>query len=108
MCIHVHNVGTHDIQNISVSSPLPGQVRVTGDFIEGSIETGIFIVIYKEEDFHFVYHSALRSVENKAVSTTVNLPDGNYKLFVFGFEGNGTYLMATIRPTSVSLAFSSG
>ena len=43
--MHV-SVGTHDIQNISVSSLQPGEVRVTGDFIDGSTATGLLLILY--------------------------------------------------------------
>ena len=49
-------VGTHDIQNISVSSPQLGEVRVTGDFINGTTATGVLAVIISESEifYHFV------------------------------------------------------
>ncbi|MGJ8945879.1 hypothetical protein AB9K17_23595, partial [Salmonella enterica subsp. enterica serovar Kentucky] len=44
------------IQNISVSSPHPGQVRVTGDFIQGSTATGALVIVYSQSndsDIHY-------------------------------------------------------
>ena len=38
--------GTHDIQNVHVSSPLPGQIKVTGDFVDGSTVTGVMLIVY--------------------------------------------------------------
>ena len=40
------HIGTHDIQNVTVNSPLPGQIRVTGDFVDGTKATGVLLIIY--------------------------------------------------------------
>ena len=50
-------IGTHDIQNISVSSLQPGEIRVTGDFIDGSTATGVLLILYSitnDSDIHYV------------------------------------------------------
>ena len=38
-------LGTHDVQNVSVTSLLPGQIRVTGNIIEGSTATGVLVIV---------------------------------------------------------------
>ena len=40
----------HDIQNLSVTSPLSGQVRVTGDFIHRSTATGVLVIVCSQSD----------------------------------------------------------
>ena len=73
--------GTHDIQNISVTSPQPGDVRVTGDFIDGSTATGLLIIIYSltnDTNVHYIVggHNS-------------GLAGGEYKTSVFVVEENG-------------------
>ena len=45
--------GTHDIQNISVTSPQPGEVRVTGDFIDGSTATGLLTIVISTSEIFY-------------------------------------------------------
>ena len=73
--------GTHDIQNISVTSPQPGEVRVTSDFIDGSTATGLLIIIYSltnDSDVHYIVggHNS-------------GLAGGEYSISVFVVEENG-------------------
>ena len=73
--------GTHDIQNISVTSPQPGEVRVTGDFIDGSTATGLLIIIYSltnDSNVHYIVggHNS-------------GLAGGEYSISVFVVEENG-------------------
>ena len=39
---HTSITGTHDIQNVTVSFPHPGEIRVAGDFVDSSTATGAF------------------------------------------------------------------
>ena len=48
-------LGIHDIQNISVSSLIPGQVRVTGDFIQGSAATGILVAVLTTSEILYLH-----------------------------------------------------
>ena len=83
MCVPI-SVGTHDIQNISVSSPLPGQVRVTGDFIEGSTAIGLLVVLsYPSDDSNLRYYQGRREV------IVHGLPQGEYGISVFAIEEDG-------------------
>ena len=81
--------GTHDIQNISVSSPLPGTVRVTGEFIEGSTATGVLIIVYSlqtaadDSDIQYIdseYHDL------NTMITVDRLTGGHYGVSVFVIE----------------------
>ena len=49
-------IGTHDIQNVTVNSPLPGQIRVTGEFVNGSTATGVLLIVYSmsSNDIHYI------------------------------------------------------
>ena len=85
-------LGTHDIQNISVTSPQPGEVRVTGDFIEGSTATGLLIIIYSltnDSDVQYITGgSTLQQPRNVHVSVP-GLASGEYGISVFVVEENG-------------------
>ena len=59
MYVYCIIIGTHDIQNVTVapSSLHPGQIRVTGDFVNGSTATGVLLIVYSltnESDVHYV------------------------------------------------------
>ena len=81
--------GTHDIQNISVTSPQPGEVRVTGDFIDGSTATGLLIIIYSLTNDSDVHYITGGSILQKSVDINVTaLLGGNYSISVFVVEEN--------------------
>ena len=96
-------IGTHEIQNISVSSPLPGQVRVTGDFLEGSAATGVLVTIVNESD---VLHrlSTKGNNENEVEMTISGLAAGQYTVSVFVLGTHGIPLKrAATKPRQVSV-----
>ena len=68
----MHVLGTHDIHNVSVTSPLPGQIRVTGDFVDGSTATGIILIIYSLNNNSNV-HYIDKDKEQRSVSVIVSL-----------------------------------
>ena len=78
-------LGTHDIQNISVKSPHPGGVRVTGDFIDGSTAVGALFIVYSINST--LYHLVERMDKLEAVVS--GLPRGEYYMSVFVVEENG-------------------
>ena len=64
-------VGTHGIQNVTVSSPLPGQIRVIGDFVDGSRTTGIILIIYSLNNDSNVHYIG-KDKEQGRVSVIIN------------------------------------
>ena len=81
--------GTHDIQNISVSSPQPGEVRVTGDFIDGSTATGVLAVIITNESEIF-YHFIERESNVVAFDGTIQgVVGGEQNISFFVVEESG-------------------
>ena len=79
--------GTHDIQNISVSSPLPGTVRVTGDLVQGSTATGVLVVVYShldDSDTHYVNSEH----DGQSIEITVDglMSSSQYGVSVFVLE----------------------
>ena len=81
-------VGTHDIQNISVTSPQPGEFRVTGDFIDGSTATGVLLIAIGDSEV--IYRKASRDGTDKIKETFITgLAGGEYSISVFVVEENG-------------------
>ena len=80
--------GTHDIQNISVSSLQPGEVRVTGDFIDGSTATGLLAVIVTESEIF--YHFVERESNVVAFDSTIQgVVGGEHNISFFVVEESG-------------------
>ena len=56
--------GSHDFQNITVSSSSPGEIGVTGDFIPGSLAIGVLIVVYSADNiinYHFIHRFSIHT-----------------------------------------------
>ena len=51
-------LGTHDLRNVAVNSSLPGQIRVRGDFLDGSTATGVLLIIYSLTTDLYVHYIA--------------------------------------------------
>ena len=82
-------LGTHEIHNISVNnSPQPGEVRVTGNFIDGSTATGVLVIVIGDSEV--IYHNASRDGTDKIKETFITgLAGGEYSISVFVVEENG-------------------
>ena len=95
--------GSHDFQNITVSSSSPGEIGVTGDFIPGSLAIGILVVVYLADyntiiNYYFIHRFSV------CMSSPTNLPNGQYKVSVFVVEENGLpFNTSAITPRNVSL-----
>ena len=73
------NVGTHDIQNVSVSSPIPDQVSVTGEFIQGSRATGVLITAVSETGLE--HHLISRNDSGNGIDGVISgLPGDQYTM----------------------------
>ena len=109
MCVHW--IGTHDIQNISVTSPHPGEIRVTSELINGSTATGALIIIYSltnDSDVHYVIITVdpERTVAiNASVTVSVGLNGGEYGVSVFALENGGLpFKRSAALPKTVQVA----
>ena len=80
------DIGTHDIQNITVSSNGPGGIGVTGDFIDGSSAIGILIIAYSS-DSNVYYQFISRS--DLPMSDMSGLSGGLYKVSIFVMDDSG-------------------
>ena len=66
-------------------SPLPGTVRVTGDFIEGSTATGVLLIVYSiQTDIQYNINSEHQD-ENTVIIVN-GLTGGQYGVSVFDME----------------------
>ena len=61
--------GTHDVQNISVTSPRPGEILVTGDIIANSAVTGVLVIVIS--NFKQLYHLIPRRSDGLYFEDTV-------------------------------------
>ena len=97
--------GSHDIQNISVSSPLTGQVRVTGYFIQGSTATGVLVIVYSQfDDSDIHYQSSERDgqvAENQIIVD--QLTNGQYGVSVFVLDNGLPFSRAAALPQLLQL-----
>ena len=81
-------LGTHDFQNISVTSPRPGVIQVTSDFLNESTATGILGVIHSTPEI--VYHLIKRERYALHVADTIGgVGGGDHSVSVFVVEENG-------------------
>ena len=81
--------GTHDIQNISASSPQPGEVRVTGDFINESTATGVLTVSVDFSTSEIFYHLIKRGSEQQFSDTIQGVVGGEHSISFFVVEKSG-------------------
>ena len=97
-------LGSHDIQNVTVSSNGPGEITVTGDFINGSSAIGILSIVYSPNNdsniyYHFTSHSDIMHM-----TTVSGLPGGCYKISVFVVEDSGLpFNRSATTPRNVSV-----
>ena len=91
-------LGTHDIQNISVSSPLPGQVRVTGDFIEGSTANGVLIIVYSQSNDSDIHYKSSEWEGQSAEANVDRLIGSQYGVSVFVLEDGLPFSRAATLP----------
>ena len=94
-------IGTHDIQNVSVSDPLPGTVRVTGDFIQGSTATGLLVIIYSpSNDCDIQYVNSKYDGQNVDI-TVAGLTSSQYGVSVFVLENGIPFSRVATLPLTV-------
>ena len=90
-------VGTHDIQNVTLSPLQPGEIIISGDFVEGTNATGALVIIYSDELTR--YHLAPCGPSGRFEAIVADLPSGEYRVSVFTVEENGLpFERAVARP----------
>ena len=84
------NSGTHDIQNISVSSPQPGEVSVTGDFIDGSTAIGVLaVIVYNEPEIIYLLVERRSNIILHFDDTIQGVVGGEHSISFFVVEESG-------------------
>ena len=73
-----------------MSSPSPGLIRVTGDFIDSSSATSVLAIIYSADSRNNIYYviSPLSTEEETLMTNISGLPSGQYNVSVFVLEEN--------------------
>ena len=96
--------GTHDIQNMSINSPHPGVIRLTGNFISGSKATGVLAVIVLSTS-KILYHFIQRESSGLHVDDKIaNVVGGDHVISIFIVEENGLPFNRTAStPRAVSV-----
>ena len=86
-------LGTHDIQNVSISSPYPGEVRVTGNLVQHANAIGLLAILYSLEIGDASAYYYLEALQRNGMDTVVTsiqgLPGGLYGVSVFVMEESG-------------------
>ena len=87
-----------------MSSPLPGTIRVTGDFIKESVASGVLVAIVNESD-HVKHHMIRRDGNKSEIDRNLSgLASGQYTVSVFIVDENDLPLgRAASRPRYVSV-----
>ena len=102
-------IGTHDIQNVVVNSSLshPDLIRVTGNLVEGSNATGIFLIIYSLTDKANVQYVATKTEQNN-ISINVNVLTGTkFGVSVFALEDGLPFPRVVTAPRNITMATNS-
>ena len=96
-------VGTHDVQNISVSSTNPGQIRLTGDIIDGSTVTGVLVLVYSHSVVHYIASSRAADQGRNIDVTLDGLTDTHYGVSAFTMENGVPFPRVVASPSSVEV-----
>ena len=84
-----NNVGTHDIQNITVSSLRPDEISLTGDIIDGSNITDLLVLIYSVTSERYLFHPYHFGPSIKKLDIIVSsIPEGKCFIWVFALYDN--------------------
>ena len=104
LCIQpISPLGTHDI-HVVINSLLPGQVRVTGEFVDESTAIGVLLILYainNESDIHYCTCVITKQMEQDSISTNViGLTGTEYGVSVFALE-NGLPLPSVVTSPKI-------
>ena len=94
--ILIYFAGTHDIENISVTSTQPGSIRIAGDFIRGSSAIGVLaIMIPLNTESNVTYSFLPRESTTALRDEDVSVPGGHYSVSLFVVEEVGDVFYRT-------------
>ena len=101
------HLGTHDVQNISVASPLPNIIRITGEFIQDSTSTGLLAVISPLDSKHGPINHSIPRESNTSLRLRVkdaHVSGGEYSISVFVVdESRLPFTRTASKPITVSV-----
>ena len=98
-------IGTHDIQNVTVDSLQPGEIRVRGDFIDLATATGSLLIVYSLNNNSDVHYLAFDkgSERDFDVNLTSVLTGTEYGVSVFTLENGLPFPRVVSLPQVISV-----
>ena len=81
------SIGTHAVQNISLTSGEPGELTVTGDFITNTSALGMLAIVYSTINDSDIHYTEARLPQTE-ISLT-GLSGNSYSVSAFDIEENG-------------------
>ena len=102
------SVGTHEIQNVTVASSQPGEIRVTCNFIKNASDAkGVVVIVYPVNTSvpgTFYFQLVVNSTDELLNETISRLPGNTYVVSVFVLRRNGLPLnRSALLPQVVSV-----
>ena len=99
----VHTTGTFAVQNISVTSVAPGELRITGDFITNTSAVGMLAIVYSTENDSDVHYTEARLPQMDIHLSS--LSGNTYSISVFDIEHHGLpFYRVAILPRSTNIS----
>ena len=97
--------GTHDIQNVRVDSPRPGEIRMRGSFVDQVTATSVVLIIYSD-DLDIIYYNN-KSIEQNINVHVTGLTGTWYGISTFALEMNGLpFPRAVSSPKNINVSSS--
>ncbi len=94
--------GTHGIQNISVSSPLPGEIEISGGLIHGFNAIGALVIVYSSTRVYYSFSTS--PSQYNVVANIPGLSRGHYQVSVFVVEEGGLpFNRSAIVPQNITI-----
>ena len=102
MCIVHVLIGTFAVQNITVTSGAPGELRVAGDFITNTSAVGMLAIVYSTENDSDIHYNEVRLPQTEIQLT--GLSRDTYSVAVFDIDHRGLPLnRVSTLPTSANV-----
>ena len=98
--------GTHDIQNVTVTSSPIGHIRVTGDFVDGSTATGALLIIYSLDNDSDVHYNTIakQAEDNIRIDMMLTGPAGSqYGVSIFALENGLPFPRVVTLPKNATV-----
>ena len=102
-CCNTNYLDTHYARDISSFSSAPGEILVTGDFLNSSTTTGLLVITYTSSS-NVRYHLYSRTPNEQDFRTVINnLEGGDYHVSVFTVENGLPFRQVATLPERVSV-----